>query len=146
VTKLSTGWVQAPRVRTEGVARDQGDVILSWLTRIVVGIAVTAVIGFDSLSIAVTHVSAKDDANAAAVAASQAWRAAHGDADATLHAAEISASEHGETVIPDSVTADPDGTIHLRIRHEASTLLVRHLGPWRSWAQVVVKGSGRSAP
>ena len=43
--------------RVEGVARDEGDVILSWLTRIVVGIAVTAVIGFDSLSIAVTHVS-----------------------------------------------------------------------------------------
>jgi len=146
VTKLSTGWVEAPRAQIEGGARDQGDVILSWLTRIVVGIALTAVIGFDSLSIAVTHVSAKDDANAAAVAASQAWRSAHGDATATLQAAQISAAEHGETVVPDSLSADPDGTIHLRIRHDASTLLVRHLGPWRSWATVVVKGSGRSAP
>jgi hypothetical protein len=130
----------------EDVAPERGDVILSWLTRIVVGISVTAVIGFDSLSIAVTHVSAKDDADAAAVAASQAWRSAHGDATATFQAAQVSASEHGETVVPDSLTVDPDGTIHLRIRHDATTLLVRHLGPWRSWATVVVKGSGRSAP
>ncbi len=141
MTKLSTG---RPFL-AEGVARDAGDVILSWLTRLVAGLAITAVVGFDALSIGVAHVSAMDDANSAATAASVAWRADHGNLDATLQAAQGSASQHGETVLPASLHVDADGTVHLRLERDATTLLVRHLGPLRSWATVVVNGSGKSA-
>ena len=54
-TLLSTkNWAR----RLDDVAPDAGDVILSWLTRVVLVIAATAVVGFDGLSIAVAHVSA----------------------------------------------------------------------------------------
>jgi hypothetical protein len=129
--------------QAEGVARDQGDVILSWLTRIVVGIALTAVVGFDSLSIAVTHVSTVDDANAAARAASQAFKGGHGDFNTALAAAEAVADQHGETVVPNSLRVDLDGTAHLQLTHEATTMVVRHLGPLRSWSDVKAHGSGR---
>jgi hypothetical protein len=142
VTKLNTGW--KPRVTgLSGDARDDGDVILGWLTRIVVGLGITAVIGFDTLSIGVAHVSATDDANAAARAASAAFQADHGDLKATLEAARASAEQHGETVVANSVTVDADGTVHLKIEHPATTLLVKHLSPVRSWARVVVSGSAR---
>jgi hypothetical protein len=147
VTKLSTG--QRAR-KSEGVARghgrDQGDVILSWLSRIVVVLAITAVIGFDALSIAVAHVSATDDANTAAVAASAAWRNDKGALTPTLLAAQTSASQHDETVLPSSLTVDSDGTVHLRLQRDATTLVVRHIGPIHSWAVVIVKGAGKSDP
>jgi hypothetical protein len=129
----------------EGAARDAGDIILGWLTRIVIGLAITAVVGFDGLSIAVAHVSAMDDANSAAIAASTAWRADQGNATAIFQAAESSAALHNETVLPSSVHVDADGTAHLKLRHDAITLAVRHLGPLRSWTVVIVNGSGRAA-
>jgi hypothetical protein len=142
VTKLKTGLGARTR---EGGAPDRGDVILSWLTRVVAGIAVVAVVGFDGLSLAVTRVSAMDDANTAAVAASSAWLTDKGLLAPTLLAAENSAAQHGETVLPNSLTADPDGTVHLKLERIATTLLVRHIGPVSSWATVIVNGSGRSA-
>jgi hypothetical protein len=48
-------------------------------------------------------------------------------------------------VLPDSLHVDADGTVHLKIQRDAITLLVRHIGPARSWATVVVEGSGKSA-
>ena len=141
MTKLTTGL--GPRTR-EGGAPDRGDVILSWLTRVVAVIAVVAVVGFDGLSIAVARVSAKDDANTAALAASTAWRTDKGQLAPTLLAAENSAAQHGETVLPNSLTADPDGTVHLKLERVATTLLVRHIGPVSSWATVITNGSGRS--
>ena len=141
MTKLKTGlWV---RTRESG-APERGDVILSWLTRVVAIIAVVAVVGFDGLSIAVARVSAKDDANTAAVAASAAWRTDKGLLAPTLAAAEASAAQHGETVLPTSLTVDPGGTVHLKLERVATTVLVRHIGPVRSWATVIANGSGLS--
>ncbi len=141
MTKLKTGLGARTR---ESDAPERGDVILSWLTRVVAVIAVVAVVGFDGLSIAVARVSAKDDANTAAVAASTAWRTDKGLLAPTLLAAQNSAAQHGETVLPTSLTVEPDGTVHLKLERIATTLLVRHIGPVSSWATVIVKGSGLS--
>ncbi|HWF42234.1 MAG TPA: hypothetical protein VN683_09135 [Acidothermaceae bacterium] len=130
--------------RLDDVAPDAGDVILSWLTRVVLVIAATAVVGFDGLSIAVAHVSAQDDANSAAVAAATAWVSDKGALAPTMLAAQNSAAQHNETVIPRSLTVDPDGTVHLKLERDATTLVIRHIGPLRSWATVIVKGSGKA--
>ena len=135
---------RASSQRAEGVARDQGDVILSWLTRIVVGIALTAVVGFDSLSIAVTHVSTDGRRERGRACGRTGVRApATATRPQPLAAAEAAADQHGETVVPDSLRIDPDGTVHLQLTHEATTMVVRHLGPLRSWAEVNANGSGR---
>jgi hypothetical protein len=138
----TTKWTR----RLDAVAPDAGDVILSWLTRVVLVIAATAVVGFDGLSIAVAHVSAKDDANSAAVAGATAWLSDKGALAPTLLAAQNSAAQHGETVLTDSLTVGPDGTVHLELQRDATTLLIRHIGPLKSWATVIVKGSGKADP
>ncbi|HEY5456709.1 MAG TPA: hypothetical protein VIJ96_14690 [Acidothermaceae bacterium] len=130
--------------RLDDVAPDTGDVILSWLTRVVLVIAVIAVVGFDGLSIAVAHVSAQDDANSAAAAAATAWVSDKGALAPTLLAAQNSASQHDETVLPNSLSVGTDGTVHLKLVRDASTLVIRHIGPLRSWATVIVKGSGKA--
>jgi hypothetical protein len=122
---------------------DRGDIVLGWLTRIVLGISITGVVAFDALSIGVAHVSAIDDANSAALSASQAWRAHH-DPVAALQAAQQTASEHGETVLPSSLQVDSDGTVRLKITREATTLLVRRVPPLHSWITITAEGSGRS--
>ncbi len=117
--------------------------MLGWLTRIVVGISVTGVVAFDALSIGVAHVSAIDDANSAALSASQAWHAHH-DPTAALQAAQQTASEHGEPVVPSSLQVEADGTVRLKITREATTLLVRHVHALNSWITITAEGSGRS--
>jgi hypothetical protein len=122
--------------------RDRGDVILSWLSRIVIGIAVFGVVLFDGLSIGVAHVSAADDANSAARSASHAWNDSH-DLNDALHAAESSAAEHHETVVPKSFHVLGDGTVDLKVQRSASTLVVRHIEPLRSWTTITAAGSGK---
>jgi hypothetical protein len=136
----TTKWAR----RLDDVAPDAGDVILSWLTRVVLVIAATALVGFDGLSIAVAHVSAKDDAKTAAVAAATAWVSDKGALAPTLLAAQNSAAQHDETVLPNSITVGADGTVHLKLQRDATTLLIRHIGPLRSWAIVIAKGSGKA--
>jgi hypothetical protein len=113
------------------------------LTRIIIGISVVGVLGFDALSIGVAHVSAVDDADSAALAASNAWHNAH-NMPAALQAAEQTASEHGETVISTSFRVAPDGTVRLQIQRDATTLVVRHVHALHSWVTVTASGSGRS--
>lgn len=123
-------------------ARDRGDIILGWLTRIVVGIAVVGVVLFDGLSIGVAHVSAADDANAAARSASHAWVDDH-NVQGALRAAEATAAEHAETVVPASLHVFTDGTVELKVQRSATTLVVRHIGPLRSWTTITAAGSGK---
>jgi hypothetical protein len=122
--------------------REAGDIILGWLTRIVVGIAIAGVVAFDGVSIGVAHISTIDDANTAARAASRSWYQDHDIAKA-LQAAQDVAAEHAETVVANSLRIDPDGTAHLELEHDATTLVVRHVSALHSWAAVKADGSGR---
>ncbi len=124
-------------------ARDGGDIILGWLTKLVIGISFTGIVAFDGVSIGVAHVSAVDDANSAALAASRAWQTSH-DANRALQAAEQTAAEHGETVVENSLRFDSDGTAHVDVRREATTLIVHHIHALRSWLEITASGSGRS--
>jgi hypothetical protein len=131
--------------QAEHVAQDQGDVILGWLSRVVVTIILVTCVGFDGLSIGVAHVSTKDDANTAAVAASQAWLTNPTSSTrgaATLAAADEVISQHGETLVPGSLVVSANGTVQLELRHQATTVLVHRLGPLRSWAEITVHGHG----
>jgi hypothetical protein len=141
-TTLIPGRAHDPGATAELVANDQGDVILGWLTRVLVTFTLVAAVGFDGLSIGVAHVGASADADTAARAASQAWLSNGGNAPETLVAAEQAISQHGETLVAGSLIVATNGTAHLEVRREASTVLVRRLGPLKSWADVVVKGSG----
>jgi hypothetical protein len=109
----------------------------------VIGISLTGVIAFDGVSIGVAHVSAVDDANAAALSASRAWQTSHDMAHA-VEAAQQTAEEHGETIVDNSLHFDPDGTAHIDVRRDATTLIVRHIHALRSWIEITASGSGRS--
>lgn len=124
--------------------RERGDIILGWLTKLVIGISLVGVVAFDGVSIGVAHVSTVDDANSAALAASHAWQSNNHSMTIALQAAEDTAAQHGETVVDNSLTFDSDGTAHLAVQREATTLVVRHIHALRSWIEVTASGSGRA--
>lgn len=134
-------WAMLTEQLTEHDGRERGDIILGWLTRIVVGIAVVGVLLFDGLSIGVAHVSAADDANTAARSASHAWHDDH-NVNAALQAATATAAEHDETIVPASLHVLTDGTVELKVEKSATTLVVRHIHPLRSWITITAAGSG----
>ena len=77
------------------MVRDRGDILLGWLTRVVVALAVVGVIGIDGVTVATATVSLQDQANTAATAARDDY-ASHHDTQRAYRAALASAHEGDE--------------------------------------------------
>jgi len=122
-------------------ASDAGDVVLGWFTKIVVGFAIAAVVLFDTISVAAAALGTSDDADTAALAASNSWHYSH-DPVAALNAATAVAAEHGETLIASSFSIASDGTVTLALRKTAVTVVLQHLGGLRKYATVTETGHG----
>jgi hypothetical protein len=122
---------------------EAGGIVLGWLTRVIVAIALVGIVAFDGLSLAAAHFATIDDADSAADSASSAWLATHNLSDA-LRAAEDDAAAHDSAVLPASLSIDPDGTAHLQVTHQATTVVMRHLPVLKSWTTITAGGSGKA--
>lgn len=122
----------------------RGAVVLGWLTKLVIVLAVIGVAGFDALSIVTTHLSASDEANAAAQAAEDSWSQSPGQVQLAYDAAAQYAEQHGDRIPPRSFTIAPDGTVHLRVVKTVQTLVVRHIGPLQHLQ--VIRAEGTATP
>ncbi|HEX7355692.1 MAG TPA: hypothetical protein VF288_12780 [Mycobacteriales bacterium] len=114
--------------------------IIGWFTRVLVVIAVFAVVGFDTISIASAHLGAQDDANNAASDAASAWGQNH-DLAAALAAAQ-GALNHGETIVPGSLTISASGATTIKIRRGTRTLIAHDIGFLKGETTFVVTGNG----
>lgn len=114
--------------------------IIGWFTRVLVVIAVLAVIGFDAISIVSAHLSAQDDANNAASDAASTW-ADHHDIDAALAAAQA-ALNHGEKIVPGSLTITASGATTLKVTRGTRTLVAHDIGFLKGETSFVVTGNG----
>jgi hypothetical protein len=127
------------------MSAERGSVIAGWLAKVVAGLAIAAVVVFDALSIGATHLSAQDDAATAATAGSEAWSSEH-SVRVAYDAAAAWASQHDERVPATGFSVDRDGTVHLRLSKQATTVVLAHLGPLSRWANVTVDGDGTALP
>jgi hypothetical protein len=128
---------------------DRGDIVLGWLTRLVVALAVAGVIGFDLVALGVGRLQAEDRAAAAADAAVSTWSGGSKDVQAAYDAALAHLAEDGgeavDTIDPTTFTVAPDGTVTLTLEHTAPTLIVEKLSAARAWATSRVTTSARPA-
>ena len=124
---------------------DAGGIVLGWLTRLTVVLAVVGVIAFDGISIITSRLSLEDAGNQAARSASETWQSTH-DIRAALASAQRAATEANPdtTVVTDSLSVDADGTAHLVVTREASTLVAQHIAPLRHWCDLRLPGVGKS--
>jgi Flp pilus assembly protein TadG len=124
---------------------DAGGIVLGWLTRLTVVLAVAGLIAFDGISILTSKLSLEDAGDQAARTASETFQRTH-DIQAALARAQQTATEANAstTVVADSLSVDPDGTAHLTVTRVANTILAEHLPPTRSWCDLRADGVGRS--
>jgi hypothetical protein len=123
--------------------RDDGSIVLGWLTKLVVLFAVLGVLLFDLIAVAVNNVTAQDEANLAAQAAADAYHA-NPDIQVAYQAAVDAVADGGELVLPRTFVIDPDGTVHLVLRRDTRTLVLHHVGALRKYERV--EASGEAAP
>lgn len=126
-------------------AGELGGIVVGWLTRLTVVLAVVGLIAFDAISIISSRLSLEDVGNQAARSASETWQRTH-DIRASLASAQQTASDANAdtSVVTTSLRVDPDGTAHLTVTREASTLVARYIPPMRNWYELRVDGTGRS--
>jgi len=125
--------------------RDRGDIVLGWLTKLTVILAVAGIGLFEAISIGSTMANVSDDGAYAAQEASSTWNQTK-DIQQTYDAAVAAAESQNalDKVLTKGFTVDPDGTVHLRIRREAKTLLLYRWSTTRSWTIVTRDAQGRS--
>ena len=122
---------------------DRGDIVLGWLTKLVITFAVLGVIAFDGISLIQGRVQAADRATTAAAAASDEYRNSH-DIQKAYNAAFATVTGD-DTIETKTFQASGDGTVTLRLHHVSTTLLLHRIGPLKHWAEAVETGSARPA-
>jgi hypothetical protein len=128
-------------MRTTG--NDRGAVRLAIMSRVVVVLALLGLFGFDGFGIMSNRVHTEDDAQTAAYAASQAWHTTP-NLGAAYQAAVASVSGTGDTVLMKNFSVDPDGTIHLLVRHTVKTVVFSRVGQLRHLTVATEHGDANS--
>ena len=124
-------------------AEDRGDIVLGWLTKLTVVLALVGLVSFDAISLGVGRLRAEDSAAAAARAAVGAWRDTR-DVQRAYEAA-LAQTRPEESIAPTSFSVAPDGAVTLTLQHTVTTLVVEKVGPLRSWATSSATTTARPA-
>ena len=130
---MSSPSMTAPRARRLPRG-DSGDVILSWLTKVGVLLAVLGVMLFDVISVGSAQFQVEEQAQQAARRAAQSF-AANKDIQVAYESA-LSDTAPGDTIDPASFTVDPAGAVTLTMQRDTPTLLIEKIPPLRDYASI----------
>ena len=129
----------------QGHRGDRGDIVISWLTKLIVVAALVGVVGFDAISVGVSKMSVSDDASTAVEAASSSWQSSRHNIQFAYQSAQEALSNPLTEEIPvNSFSIDPDGTVHLTVVKTARTLLLFRVHKLAHYAVVTSTASGKS--
>lgn len=126
------------------VSNDRGDIVLGWLTKLVVVLGLFGVVGFDLISVGAGRMQAEDHAQTAVRAANETYRSTP-DLQAAYDAAVAAVVEHGDTIEAQSFTVAPDGRITLTLHRSVPTMILEKIAPVRGWAEITSTVSARPA-
>lgn len=122
-------------------------VVVSWLLKLLVGLAVVAVILFDAGSILVNYFTLDGAANDTAIALSLSIEPDDfGTNDEEVFEAAKSVVASGSTnaadakVLRNGTNVDEEGIIHVKLRRTATTFVVKHISAIRKWARATAEG------
>ena len=124
---------------------DRGDIVIGWLTKIVVVLGLAGLVLFDALSLGSTAVSLSDQGQYAAREASEVWQQTDSVQKAYDAAVSTAVSQNATNVIdPRTFRIDQDDTVHLRIGRTATTIVLHHWDKTAGWAVLEREAKGRS--
>ena len=120
---------------------DRGDIVLGWLTKLVVIIGLLGLVGFDGVSLAQARFQAADRATTAADAAADSF--ATTKTLQTAFDAAYATTRDGDVIETKTFSVEPDGTVRLRLHHTATTLLLHRVKALQHYADAVGSGTAR---
>lgn len=135
-----------PPPRSRRLHRDDtGGIVLGWLTKLTVVLALLSIVLFDAISVASTKATVADAGAFAAREASTTWDDTK-DLQRTYETAvEVAAKQNpANEVSTKGFSIDPDGTVHLTISRTASSLVFYRWERTAGWADVTHRARGRS--
>jgi hypothetical protein len=125
-------------------ARDEGVIVLGWLTKIVLALSILGFLAYDGIAILTANVSTSDRANTLASEAADDVKAMQ-DINKAYAAISSEAAATGDTLEPQDFRVASDGHVTLVLRTEATSLWMQHVGPLRRFLQVHATGEGSPA-
>ena len=132
------------RTPARPAARDDGSIVLGWLTKLSATLAILGILGFDGIALVTTTFQAEDRANSAAREAADVYRATK-DVQKAYDAAVAVALASSSTIETTTFVADPtSGKITLKLHSEAATLWMHRIGPLKKYIDVSATGTGTS--
>lgn len=125
----------ARRIRL-GSARgnERGDIVLGWLVKLAVILALVGVIAYDAFAIAYNHVAASDDARSVANAASDVLILKNASKRAAIETAEDRASTRGVDLNVEELVINRDGSVEVTVHRSVDTIVTKYLGPLADYA------------
>lgn len=132
------------RYRRPLTGGDTGDIVIGWLTKLVIVLSALGLVAFDGISIATARLSVEDQAVAAAREASRSFQQSRNVQAAydTAVATALEADPLNE-VPPAAFQAEQDGTVTLSVHRTATTIVLHHIGWIEHWADVTGQGTGK---
>lgn len=122
-------------------AADEGLIVLGWLTKLVLGLALLGLVVFDVIALATTSVNAADHANHDASLAADTYLATK-NAQLAYNAAVAEAARNAETIDPKSFKVFPDGHVTLTVQKTATTLWMHKVGFLKKYTKITGDGEG----
>jgi hypothetical protein len=124
---------------------DRGDIVLGWLTKLVVVLGVAGLFLFDAISLGTTAMNLSDQGGHAARQASEVWQTTK-SVQKAYEAAVVSATEQNaeNVVVAKTFRIDEDNTVHFTIRRTADSILLFRWDRSAEWAKISREASGRS--
>lgn len=113
---------------------DKGTIVVGWLGRLVIMLAVLGVLAFEVLSIVVARVSIEDTGRTAADRALSTY-ADSGDSYEAFLAADSYASDNGSELVKKSFSITEDG-VSFDLKKTAPTLVLFRFDATAPWAEV----------
>ncbi|MFN2522057.1 MAG: hypothetical protein ABR614_01895 [Mycobacteriales bacterium] len=120
---------------------DRGDIVLGWLTKLVVVLGLLGIVGFDGVALVQSRFQAADRATTAASAAATDFATSKDPQKA--YDAAFATLVDGDTIETTTFTVGTDGTVTLRLHHATTTLLLHKVGPLKKYGDAVGTGTAR---
>lgn len=122
---------------------ERGDIIVGWLTKITVFLALVGVLGFDLVSVATTKMSAADDAQNAARKAADVYQDTR-NIDTAYAAALAYVEGRNGAIDPADFVVHRDGTVRVTVQKTATTVVFFRTSTSKKWTLVKAEASGKA--
>lgn len=116
---------------------DSGGIVVGWLAKIVLVMAILGVLLYDIVAISYGRVAASDDARSIAQVATEALVVNHAPAKNALILAEQQADSRGVAVGKGDIVIAKNGAVTVRVHRSVATLITHHIGPLAQYSEIV---------